>query len=182
MTLPARSILPNFKSKVKLPSGHRFFKDCLRESFARWISWATSVFPSENVWFVTVTFKREVTYTKALRMSHYWLGRLIQAYLYKTGYRIRWIRTLAFQKRGVIHFHLLVCGQDLGLLSRKRWEHRWQTIDWNAGTCRIYESDADKPRYLAREITKEGDISWGGNWQGLRTPGAVRCCDSHAQH
>ena len=188
-TLPKLSFLPSPENwdpesfgAIVLPEGHRFFKDCLRENYARWIDWAIKVIPSEDVWFVTNTFKREESMTKALQLSNRWLGRLRQSYDFKTGHRFRWIRSLALQKRGVIHFHQGVCGKDLGLLIRKRWEHRWQAMDWNTGWCRIYEADQDLPRYLAREISKEGELTWGGNWQGLNTPGSVRCCDIHAQH
>lgn len=167
---------------VALPRGHRFFQDCLRENYARWIEWAIKVIPSEDVWFVTNTFKREESIIKALQHSNKWLRRLRQSYDFKTGLRFRWIRALALQRRGVIHFHLGVCSNGLGLLSRKRWEHRWQAMDWNTGWCRIYDSDDNTPRYLAREISKEGELTWGGNWQGLNTPGSVRCCDIHAQH
>jgi|APFre7841882654_1041346.scaffolds.fasta_scaffold52360_2 hypothetical protein len=168
---------------VALPQGHRFFPDCLRENYARWIEWAIKVIPSEDIWFVTQTFKRNENLKRALTLNHKWIHRLFQAFEYdKTGLRIRWIRALALQRRGVFHFHLAICSEGLGLLSRKRWEHRWEAMDWNAGTCRIYESDKDLPRYLAREISKEGELSWGGNWQGLNTPGSVRCCDTHAQH
>jgi hypothetical protein len=167
---------------VVIPRDHRFFLDCLRENYARWIDWAIKVIPSEDIWFVTLTFKREESNKKTVQLCNKWLGRLRQSYDLKTGLRFRWIRALALQKRGVIHFHLGVCGKDLGLLSRKRWEHRWQAMDLKTGWCRIYEADRDLPRYLAREISKEGEISWGGNWRGLNTPGAVRCCNIQVQH
>lgn len=185
MSLPAKRILSKnlpFVNPKKLPSGHRFFQDCLRETSARWIEWGISLFPEEEVWFVTQTFKREETGRQALILSHRWFNRLYQAYLDNSGIRIRWIRAMALQKRGVIHFHSLICGQDLDLLSRKRWECRWENTDWNTGSCRIYDSDrSESPRYLAREITKEGELSWGGYWQGLNTPRSVTCCTSYAR-
>ena len=170
---------PPFSNHRVLPQGHRFYYDCLRESWCQWIHWGINVLSDEDVWFVSKTFKREVTKGKALRLNHKWLNRLTQAYSIQYGHRIRWIRSMAMQKREVIHFHLLICARDLGLLSRKRWEHRWQSMDWNNGTCRIYESDKSvgQARYLVREISKEGDISWGGDWRGLNTPGAVGCCN-----
>jgi len=168
---------------VALPQGHRFFSDCLRENYARWIEWAIKVIPSEDVWFDTKTFKKEESYFKASKLCSEWLWRLRQSYDSEIrGRRFRWILALALQQRGVIHFHQAICASGLGLLSRKRWEHRWQSIDVNAGWCRIYPADQDTPRYLAREISKEGELFWGGDWRGLNTPGAVRCCDTHAQH
>lgn len=179
-TIKTKKAPPPFKPQIHIamPQGHRFFQDCLRESYARWIDWGVKVLPGESVWFVTQTFKREVFQSKALKLSHTWLYRLMQSYEhYKPGSRIRWIRAMAMQKRGVVHFHLLVCGKDLNLLSRKSWECRWETMDWNNGTCRIYDSDNKKTSgYLAKELSKEGDLSWGGSWQGLHTPGAVGCC------
>lgn len=173
---------PSFKPQLHrvLPQGHRFFEDCLRESYARWIEWAVMLFKDDSVWFVTQTFQKEVTEGKALRLSHAWLYRLMQGYRRNFGHRIRWVRAMALQKRGVIHFHLLVCAKDLSLLSRKRWEHVWESMDRNNGFCRIYDSDNRKtPGYLAREISKEGGLTWGGDWQGLNTPGAVGCCHTN---
>ena len=170
--------LPFVNSK-KLPSGHRFFSDRLKESYCRWINWAIKVFSDEDTWFVTMTFKREENFQRSVTLCNRWLKRLIQVYEYKKlSHRLRWIRALAFQARGVIHFHLLICAKDLDLLSRKRFEHRWESMDWNSGTCRIYKSgNEETARYFSREISKEGDIDWGGTWKGLTTPGAVRNWD-----
>lgn len=165
--------------KQKLPAGHRYYQDCFREGWARWIEWGINVLPSEDVWFDTKTFKKEESCLKAIKLRDKWLGRLRKGFedRFKPGLRLRWICAMTLQKRGVVHFHLLICGDGLNLLSRKRWEHRWESMDRNSGYCRIYEADKRKsPRYLVREITKEGEVSWGGLWRGLNTPGAVGCC------
>ncbi|MCJ7789551.1 MAG: hypothetical protein MUP69_05105, partial [Candidatus Atribacteria bacterium] len=50
----------NFSKSAKpvLPKGHRFFQDCPRETYARWIEWGMwSGHPKPDVWFVTLTFK-----------------------------------------------------------------------------------------------------------------------------
>ncbi|GAH76172.1 unnamed protein product, partial [marine sediment metagenome] len=38
--------------KVKLPMGHRFYPDCLREQSARLIDWTMSKYPNDS-WFMT---------------------------------------------------------------------------------------------------------------------------------
>jgi len=133
------------------------------------------------VWFATLTFKREVSSGKAFLLAHGWVCRLMQAFTYKTGQRFRWVQAMALQRRGVIHFHLLICGKHLDVFSRMRWEHRWRAMDRNTGYCRVYQADMKNcSAYLVRELSKEGELTCGGDWRGLNTPGAVsRCCDGH---
>jgi len=179
---PGGSPLVNHK---KFPPGHRFFQDCKRETYARWIQWGIwSGHPKPGVWFVTLTFKTFIQDWKSLELLKKWIGHLRNGYEDKGGCRLRWICATEWQRRSVVHFHLLISGVGLSELSRKRWEVRWEAIDGNSGFCRIYEADQKLAPYLAKYINKGDEIFRGGYWRGLITPRSVTCCQpgSPVQH
>jgi len=177
---PAKRIISKnspFVNQRNLPAGHRFFQDCKRETFARWIEWSMwSGHPQPGVWFVTLTFKTFVESWRSWVLLKSWLGHLRQGYEDKGGYRLRWICATEWQIREVVHFHLLISGVGLSELSRKRWEVRWESGDRSAGFCRIYDADRHAAPYLAKYIHKGGELTKGGYWRGLITPGSVTCC------
>lgn len=171
-----------FTPSVSLPDGHRFFYDCLRENNARFIEWMISRGGFES-WFVTETFKDSVSLFGAHRLFRRWAGQLTQGLIDSGGNQLRWILTTELQKRNVIHLHSVVQGRELGSLSRKRWEHRWESLTMNTGFCRIYDADRKAAPYLAKYTSKTlgGELLWGGYWQGLKTPASVGCghsCES----
>jgi hypothetical protein len=179
---PARRSISNnppFVNRKILPRGHRFFQDCQRETFARFIEWGLwSGHPKPDVWFVTLTFKTFIEGWKSWVLLKRWLGHLRQGFEDKGGCQLRWICATEWQKRDVVHFHLLVSGVGLNNLSRKRWELRWETSDRNSGFGRIYNADRKIAPYLAKYMNKGGELSRGGYWRGLITPGSVTCCRS----
>jgi hypothetical protein len=172
---------PEEKAKREpLPPGHRFFRDCLRETEARFIEWSMNVAQVDS-WFVTQTFKTYTHERKATRMMGSWLRALGDAYDRKTGLDgLRWIAAQEWQKRGVIHFHLLLSGVRLDELSRIRWEHRWQGS--GGGLVRIYPARKNAAPYLAKYAGKTGDknglLSRGGSWRGLSPPRSLSCCQT----
>jgi hypothetical protein len=188
MSLPARRSIPEnlpIVNPEKFPEGHRFFPECSRETYARFIQWGIwSGHPQPDVWFVTLTFKTFIDNWKAWVLLKRWLGHLRQGYEDKGGCRLRWICATEWQVRNVVHFHLLISGVGLSELSRKRWEVRWEVGDRNAGFCRIYDADRKRAPYLAKYMHKGGELSKGGYWRGLITPGSVTCCQpgSSCQH
>lgn len=162
---------------VPLPLGHRFFPDCYRECYARFIEWGLWCgHPKPDVWFVSVTFKRNVSGYRAWGLLSGWLRRLKEGYKHKGGLELRWICATEWQLRGVIHFHLLIAGVGLSELSRKRWEVRWETSDRNTGYCRIYDADRKAAPYLAKYIRKGSELQTGGYWRGLKARRSVTCC------
>lgn len=166
-----------FVNHQKFPPGHRFFQDCQRETYARFIQWGIwSGHPTPEVWFVTITFKTFIDNWKSWVLLKRWLSNLSEGYEDKGGFRLRWICATEWQIREVVHFHLLISGVGLSELSRKRWEVRWETGDRNSGFCRIYDADRKRAPYLAKYMHKGGEITRGGYWQGLITPGSVTCC------
>lgn len=179
MTLPAKISISKSSPKVNLPPGHRFFPECSRETYARFIEWGMwSGHPKPDVWFVTLTFKSFEHSWKSWVLLKRWLGHLRQGYEDKGGYQLRWICATEWQRRDVVHFHLLISGVDLSKLSRKRWEVRWESGDRNAGFSRIYDADRKAAPYLAKYMHKGGELTKGGYWRGLIVPGSVTCCQS----
>jgi hypothetical protein len=185
VTLPAkRSISKStpFVNHQILPRGHRFFQDCKRETFARWIEWSMWSGPDMGVWFVTLTFKTFIEQWRSYKLLNKWLGHLRQGYEDKGGHQLRWILATEWQVRNVVHYHLLISGIGLSELSRKRWEVRWESGDRSSGYCRIYDADRKAAPYLAKYINKGGELTWGGYWRGLSTPASVKCCQPTVQN
>lgn len=160
------------EKRARLPSGHRFFPDNEREAVARSISWAMEK-GGDSALFTTLTFKDYVSPYRGKKMVKRWLARAEQALKDKRGDSLKSFCALEWQKRDVIHYHLLLIGRGLDALSRKRLEHRWEAI--GGGFARCYEADREAAPYLAKYTSKSlgGDVEWGGTWQGLRYPASV---------
>jgi len=176
---PSSPVPGSHRFHNNLPQGHRFFEDCQRETFARFIEWSMwSGHPKPDVWFVTMTFKTFVQQWKSWVLLKRWLGHLREAFDTKGSNQLRWICATEWQIREVVHFHLLISGVGLGDVSRKRWESRWEALDRNTGFCRIYDADRRAAPYLAKYMHKGGELTRGGYWRGLRAPGSMTCCKS----
>lgn len=171
------------RSKIKLPQGHRFFPDCLREQQARLIEWCIRTFQGD-CWFMTETFKDFIPANRAWSKHNRFLSRLNQAYLEVPGAELlRSISTVEWQQREVIHFHLLIFGRQLRQLSRMRWENRWQLM--SGGFCANYNAELKAAPYLAKHHIKErldSSLYFGGSWRGINPPRSVsRCCSKSAE-
>lgn len=162
----------------RLPPGHRFFGDCLREQCARWLDWAMGL--AGDGFFFTNTFRNFVTEYRASHEIFRWLARISQAHRDKTGAGgTKSFCATEWQQREVIHYHLLVLGAELGALSRKRWEHRWWAS--GGGFARGYDAVMKAAPYLAKYMNKRlgGELKIGGAWLGSKPPKAIgRCCNT----
>lgn len=180
--------------KGKLPAGHKYFQDCRREMDARKIEW---VFSLDNLdsWFVTLTFKDYIHENRARQLAKSWIYSLNDGFkahvLKEVGkgvHGLKWVVAQEWQKRHVIHFHILIFGVRLGILSRKRWENRWMGMSYEvAGTvyrpcgfARIYDARKKAAPYLAKYVGKTNnagdELEWGGYWQGISVLDSIRCC------
>lgn len=184
--------------KRPLPGGHRFFDDALREAEARVLSWLISKH-KENCWFMTLTFKDYTQPDKAKRLLDTFLARLSQSYrdipgaaLLKSAEKstakqvdspaqsvphvlrhctLRSVATTEWQQRDVIHYHLLIYGDKLESLSRKRWEFRWRVL--SGGFAANYEAELKAAPYLVKHQIKDrpgGNLHLGGAWRGINPP------------
>lgn len=162
-----------------LRDGHRYFYDADREVLARSIEW-TMKKGGENALFTTLTFKNEKSVYQANKMVKRWLARVSQGLKDKGGNSLKSFCATEWQKRGVIHYHVLLVGNGLGSLSRKRLESRWEAI--GGGLARCYNASAKSAPYLAKYTSKRlgGDVEWGGTWLGLRYPASVSCVQAGA--
>jgi len=106
-------------------------------------------------------------------MVRRWLAKAEQSLKDSGGGQLKSFCATEWQQRGVIHDHLLLIGNGLGTLSRKRLEHRWEAD--GGGYARCYEADKKAAPYLAKYTSKTlgGEVDWGGNWQGLNIPASV---------
>jgi hypothetical protein len=156
----------------RLPAGNRFFFDPERECLARSISWALDK-GGDSAIFATLTFKDYVSPYRADKQSKRWLARAQQSLKDSGGDSLKSFCATEWQKRQVIHYHLLLVGNGLGSLSRKRLESRWEAM--GGGFARCYEAEKKAAPYLAKYTSKDlgGDVKWAGTWRGLRFPVSV---------
>lgn len=169
--------------REKLPPGHRFFPDCQRETNARTIQWLMTRRDVES-WFITLTFKNYVPEDRAFQMVTRWLRSVGDAYKRTMQQKevsgskgLTWAIAQEWQKRDVIHFHIILSGVRLGLLSRMRQENRWQGM--GGGFARVYDASAKAAPYLAKYTGKtyhNGAISWGGTSRWDPPPLSLTCC------
>ncbi|MBA7588444.1 hypothetical protein ES708_30502 [subsurface metagenome] len=155
-----------------LPLGHRFFPDPLREVNARHIQWTMSR-KGVSSYFVTLTFKDYTSPRRAEKMVRRWLARTQQSLNDTGGGWLKSFLATEWQKREVIHFHLLLVGNGLDSLSRKRIENRWEAM--GGGFARCYDAMHKAAPYLAKYTSKTlgGDMQRGGTWRGLQSPISV---------
>lgn len=173
--------------RARLPKGHRYYQDEVNESETRVLSWLISKH-LKNSWFVSLTFEKYIEPEASLtlkwqrrydgvkpsanRVLAMWLSRLNQAYKEIPGAALlKSVVATEWQQRGVVHFHLLIYGSKLGVLSRKRWEHRWRII--GGGFATIYDAENEAASYLAKHQVKNrpgGNLELGGAWRGINPP------------
>jgi len=116
-------------------------------------------------WFATLTFKDVVHPEKAEKLFCVWISkinrRLYGPRWFKHGKGIRWVRSLEFQRRGVIHFHALLGGDGLSHLHRLSWMDEWDKL---AGFARIEPPRSSEAvrAYCAKYVVKGGEIDLGG--------------------
>jgi hypothetical protein len=167
------------REREKFPPGHRYFSDCLREQSSRMIVRLVNQRDLEG-WFVTRTFKEYVSPARGERLSDVFFGRLTEAHRQATSGAspLHWVSASEWQARGVIHYHDIIYGARLdALLSRKRWEHRWQG-DVGGGFARIYPAEKKSAPYLSKYIDKGGELRWSRTWRGIRASESANCCQA----
>jgi hypothetical protein len=125
-------------------------------------------------WFVTATFRGAPHPERADKSWRLWCSRINRA-LYgprwaKKRLGIGWCRATELQRRGAIHFHALVAFTESPRLRRLTWMDEWHAL---AGFARIEPPDrsAAVAAYCAKYVTKDGEITLGGNLGGLEPLG-----------
>jgi hypothetical protein len=125
--------------------------------------WPSRVSEVQAGWVATLTFKNEIHPEAADKRFRVWLDQVNRP-LYGKRWRQRnqgvyWAKALEWQKRNVIHFHLLMSDtQNLNeTLRRLTFMDKWKNI---AGFSRIEVPNLQQcvTRYCAKYIIKGGEI------------------------
>lgn len=126
-----------------------------------WADWLRSFEPYD--WYTTLTFKNSLHIDQALKQYSIWIHRL-NDYIFgkryrETGKGIISIRAAEYQKRGVLHFHLLLGNLPYNL-HRKSWEQVWEIQHSNNGFANTYPYDQQLGAcgYLGKYISKGGEL------------------------
>ena len=119
-------------------------------------------------WFVTLTFTDVIHPEAALKSMRTWLSMLNEELFGRRWYKhvprgVYWVAAIEYQKRGVIHLHLLING--VGDTHRKTWMKNWELMGNKNGFPRILPVITNKAvsRYLSKYVTKDGEIFLSNN-------------------
>jgi len=130
-----------------------------------WASWIQRFEPWH--WFVTLTFKDDLTNTRANKIvARFLRGMNVDLFgkrWRKKGLGLPYINARERQRRGTPHFHLLV-GGDCYKLKRLKYKDLWEGWDGKTftrnGMARIlpYDKDQGGRFYCAKYVGKGGEL------------------------
>jgi hypothetical protein len=110
-------------------------------------------------WFITFTFRTEVHPEAADKRFRAWLDRVAEERrrcgMFDAG--LRWVRALEYQKRGVLHYHVLL--GEVGPLPYRVVHDHWR--EGHAWVEPVRDSSAVR-NYVAKYVTKGGELEIGG--------------------
>ncbi len=126
--------------------------------------------------FTTLTFKNSTHPEQATKCFNKWM-RLVNQTLYGKRFRekkkgVAWVRGLEYQKRGVIHFHVLIKSGKLSIDPEKRIlqllyiKSLWQSrINDNCGFADIGTAKHEAAvRYIVKYILKGSELDFSGSF------------------
>ena len=130
--------------------------------------WAELVARYPWEWFVTLTFTESVHPEAALKSMRFWISRLNRELYGRRWYKhspygVYWVAAIEYQKRDVIHLHLVMNGiKDARRLS---YMDAWEDLGNKNGFARIYpvESNNAVSSYLCKYVIKDGEIFFSDN-------------------
>jgi hypothetical protein len=115
-------------------------------------------------WFATLTFERPRVHPEgADKTFRAWISKVNDARFgrrwRKQGKGVLWARGIEFQRRGSVHFHVLVA--RVGKVRRLSMMDEWAEL---AGWARIrpVEHQDRVAKYVAKYVAKGGEIDLGG--------------------
>ena len=135
---------------------YKHFREELKSAWSEWLD------GMEWDWYVTLTFKNEIHPEQAERNFRRWVRRLNEKRhgkrFRKKGKGISWVRAIEMQRRGVIHFHVLLKG--LEGIRYLRGHRLWKVSGKRNGFSWIesYHPHRGATGYLGKYIGKGGDI------------------------
>jgi hypothetical protein len=115
-------------------------------------------------WWATFTFREAWVHPEAAdKLFRVFISKANRALhgprWAKKGLGVSWVRGLERQRRGTIHYHVLLSG--VGRLRRYTYERLWREL---AGFARIERprSRGRVLRYITKYVVKGGEIDFGG--------------------
>lgn len=125
--------------------------------------WAEFIGRYHWEWFVTLTFTDDIHPEAALKSMHVWKSKLNREVFghrwnEKKPYGVYWVVAIEYQKRGVLHLHLLISG--VGNTRRLSYMDIWAEMGNKNGWARIEPVDKNDAvsMYLTKYVTKDGEI------------------------
>lgn len=125
--------------------------------------------PHSFEWFATFTFRDPVHPEHADKAYRVWLNKL-NNHLYgrkwrdREPYGVKWCRALEWQKRGVIHYHALLCGVR-GAIAWD-WSLVWseQMGEGFAQVVQLPQEQEAAKAYVCKYVTKGGELDYSRNF------------------
>lgn len=153
---------------MSTPSKHEYINPT-RELRDAW-DLLLSRYPWE--WFVTLTFTDHIHDESAEKRFRLWISMLNRdlfgpRWYKKPGGGVYWARARELQKRGVIHYHILISG--VGDTRRLTWMDKWFELGGNTGFARIesVNNQIAVNRYLTKYVAKDGQIDLSPNLKDI---------------
>jgi len=115
-------------------------------------------------WFCTLTFVEERVHPeRADKCFRVWLARVNEAVFGKRwrrqGKGVSWARGVEFQRRGSVHFHVLIAG--VGEARRLAMMDEWSKLAGWARIRPVKRQDLVR-KYVSKYTAKGGEVDLGG--------------------
>ena len=126
-------------------------------------------------WFATLTFSAAIHPEAARKRFQVWINwintRIYGKRWYRRGDGVFWVLALEFQKRGVIHFHALLCDVESlnERLSRRDARNRWYQLAGVARVDPIVKGLSVVTNYVSKYVTKDGDLELSPSMRRYRS-------------
>jgi hypothetical protein len=102
-----------------------------------------------DCWFVTLCNGFEVPPSIEERRVKSFSARLQQSLRTSGGGKLCWFIENPYQQREVFHYHMLIFGNGLGNLDKRRAEERWCAItNYDGSSCKIYLANEGALKYF----------------------------------
>lgn len=133
--------------------------------------WSEMLLRYEWQWFCTLTFRKEDIHPEAAeKVFRVWVAKLNRElfgnrWQKKPGDTCYWVRATEYQKRGTIHFHVLISCPAKNLehtAVRTYWADLWREL---AGFARIevIRSQQQVNDYVTKYTAKGGELDFSEN-------------------
>lgn len=121
-------------------------------------------------WWCHLTFRLPPSRERAEKLFAVWIHWISQKlygrnfYLHHDG--VRWARGIEWQRRGAIHFHVLIAEADR--LDIDAAVCKWKKLSGGDAEIDPYDHTRDATGYLAKVYSglQTGEIHIGGRWTG----------------